>query len=318
MFNRRVLRTKVLQVLYASYKKDENSLKKPENELLFSIQRSYDLLFFIILLLEDVTAYANKITDIRKNKQVATSQDRNPNLKFINNRVTKILTENEIYIKHINENKLSWDNSPELIRKIYKILEESEVFDIYMNQKDDNFRNDKRIIQFFFSEILYNCKELYSTLEEQSIFWISEIDFVIIKLTHIIDNIKRGRPETVKFPEMFKKEDDKEFVVNLLRNTLVNTQEYTQIVKEKVLNWDVKRIADTDMIILLTAISEIIKFPSIPINVTFNEYIEIAKIFGSEKSGVFVNGILDKIIKHLDKEKKFVKTGRGLVTKIEK
>ncbi len=316
MFNRRVLRTKVLQVLYASYKKDENSLKKPENELLFSIQRSYDLLFFIILLLEDVTAYANKITDIRKNKQVATSQERNPNLKFVNNRVTKILTENEIYIKHINENKLSWDNSPELIRKIYKILEESEVFDIYMNQKDDNFRNDKRIIQFFFSEILYNCKELYSTLEEQSIFWISDIDFVVTRLTHIIDNIKRGRPETIKFPEMFKKEDDKEFVVNLLRNTLVNTEEYTQIVKDKVLNWDVKRIADTDMIILLTAISEIIKFPSIPINVTFNEYIEIAKIFGSKKSGGFVNGILDKIIKHLDKEKKFIKTGRGLVTKI--
>ncbi len=313
MFNRRVLRTKVLQVLYASYKKDDNSLKKAENELLFSIQRSYDLLFFLILLLEDVTAYAQKITDIRKAKQFATPEEKNPNLKFINNSITEQLTTNRDYIKHINESRLSWDNYPELIRKLYKILEESEVFDIYMNKKDDNFRNDKRIIQFFYSEMLYNCKELYTALEEQSIFWINDIDFVITRLTHIIDNMKKGRPDTVKFPEAYKKDDDKDFVVNLLRNTLIHTEEYSKIINEKVVNWDIDRIAETDKIILLTAISEIIKFPSIPVKVTFNEYIEIGKTFGSEKSGGFINGILDKIIKHLEKEELFKKIGRGLI-----
>lgn len=313
MFNRRVLRTKVLQVLYASYKKKDNSLKKAENELLFSIQRSYDLLFFLILLLEDVTAYAKKITDLRKNKNISTQEEQNPNLNFINNRITTLLTSNEVYTKHINGNKLSWDNYPELIRKIYLILEESEVFDIYMNKKDDSFRNDKRIIQFFYSEILYNCKELYTTLEEQSIFWVSDIDFIITKLTHIIDNIKNGQASSLKFPETYKKEDDKEFVINLLRNTLIYTEDYTKIIDENVINWDVDRIADTDKFILLTAISEIIKFPSIPVKVTFNEYIEIAKIFGSEKSGGFINGILDKIIKHLDSEKIFKKVGRGLI-----
>jgi len=313
MFNRRVLRTKVLQVLYASYKKDDNSLKKAENELLFSIQRSYDLLFFLILLLEDVTAYAQKITDIRKDKKFATLEEKNPNLKFINNSITGLLTTNESYTKHINESKLSWDNYPELIRKIYQILENSEVFDIYLNKKDDNFRNDKRIIQFFYSEVLYNCKELYSALEEQSIFWINDIDFVITKLTHIIDNIKRDRIETVKFPEKYKQDDDKDFVINLLRNTLIYTEDYSEIIKNKVVNWDIERIADTDKIILLTAISEIIKFPSIPVKVTFNEYIEIAKTFGSEKSGGFINGILDKIIKYLEAEKLYKKVGRGLI-----
>ncbi|MCF6365998.1 MAG: transcription antitermination factor NusB [Bacteroidales bacterium] len=313
MFNRRVLRTKVLQVLYASYKKDDNSLKKAENELNFSIQRSYGLLFFLTLLLEDVTAFAQKITDIRKDKKFATPEEKTPSLKFINNSITKLLTENEKYIKYINESKLSWDNYPELVRKVYNILEKSEVFDIYMNKKDDNFRNDKRIIQFFYSEILYNCKELYSALEEQSIFWISDIDFVITKLTHIIDNIKKDREETVKFPEIYKQDDDKDFVINLLRNTLIYTEDYTEIIKNKVVNWDVERIADTDKIILLTAISEIIKFPSIPVKVTFNEYIEIAKTFGSEKSGGFINGILDKIIKYLETENLYKKIGRGLL-----
>jgi len=313
MFNRRVLRTKVLQILYASYKKDDNSLKKAENELLFSIQRSYDLLFFLILLLEDVTAYAQKITDIRKSKKIATPEEKKPNLKFISNSITEQLTINKDYVKHINESKLSWDNYPELIRKIYQILEKSEVFDIYLNKKDDNFRNDKRIIQFFYSEILYNCKELYTALEEQSIFWISDIDFVITKLTHIIDNIKKGRPETIKFPETYKQDDDKDFVINLLRNTLINTEDYSKIINKNVVNWDIERIAETDKIILLTAVSEIIKFPSIPVKVTFNEYIEIAKTFGSEKSGGFINGILDKIIKHLEKEELFKKIGRGLI-----
>ncbi len=312
MFNRRILRTKVLQVLYASYKKDENSLKKAENELLFSIQRSYNLLFYLVLLLEDVTAYAKKITDIRQNKKIASDQEKKPNFRFINNRVTDLLVKNEAFIKHINGHKLSWSNNPELVRKIYQILEKSEVFDIYMNQKDDSFRNDKRIIQFFYSEILYNCKDLFEALEEQSIFWISDIDFVITKITHIIDNIKKEEIGTLRFPDIYKQDDDKDFVVNLLRNTLVHTDEYSEIIEGKVVNWDVERIADTDRIVLLTAISEIMKFPSIPVKVTFNEYIEIAKSFGSEKSGSFINGILDKIIKHLEKDGAFKKLGRGL------
>lgn len=312
MFNRRVLRTKVLQVLYATYKKEEKSLKSAESELLFSIKKSYNLLFYIVLLIDDVTAYAKKITDIRQNKNIATQQEKNPNLRFINNRITELLTSNEHYIKHINDYKLSWTNNPELIKKIYQKLEKSEVFDIYMNQKDDSFRNDKRIIQFIVSELFYNCEYLYEILEDQSIFWINDIDFVITKLSHIIDNIKKGDITSLKFPFVYKKPDDKEFAVNLLRKTLIDTDEYTNIITSKVVNWDVERIADTDKLILLVAISEIINFPSIPVNVTFNEYIEIAKKFGSEKSGSFINGILDKIIKHLEKEKYFVKLGRGL------
>jgi len=315
MLNRRVLRIKVLQVAYAQLKKESNSLQQAENELLFSIQKTYNLYWYLLLLLEDLTAYAEKITDIRKSKKFASDEEKNPNLKFINNRVTRLISQSEFYQHQINEKKISWNNRPELIKKIYKTLEDSDIFKIYLFEKDDNFRNDKRILKFIFSELLFNCKELYTVLEEESIFWINDIDFILTKLTHTIDNIKNNQPESLVFPETFKQPEDKEFTINLLRNTLIHTEEYTKIIENNVVNWDIDRIADFEKIVLITAVSEIIKFPSIPVNVTFNEYIELAKLFGTEKSGSFINGILDKIISYLKKEKLFVKTGRGLAEK---
>ena len=186
---------------------------------------------------------------------------------------------------------------------------------IYLFEKDDNFRNDKRILKFIFSELLFNCKELYTTLEEESIFWINDIDFILTKLTHTVDNIKNHQPDSLVFPGKFKQPEDKEFVINLLRNTLIHTEEYTKIIENNIVNWDIDRVADFEKIVMMTAVSEIIKFPSIPVNVTFNEYIELAKLFGTDKSGSFINGILDKIIGYLKKEELFIKTGRGLADK---
>ncbi|NOZ35075.1 MAG: transcription antitermination factor NusB [Chlorobi bacterium] len=313
MLNRRVLRIKVLQIVYSQLKKESNSLQQAENELLFSIQKTYDLYWYLLLLLEDLTAYAVKISDIRKNKKFASSEEKNPNLKFTTNRITKIISENETFRKKINEKKLSWSNHPELIKKLYLLLENSEVYRIYLNEKEDNFRNDKRMIKFIFSEVFFNCKDIYTVLEEESIFWINDIDFILTKLTHTIDNIKNHQPESLVFPGKFKQPEDKEFAVNLLRHILIHKNEYSDIIKNNIVNWDIERIADFEKIVLMTAISEIIKFPSIPVNVTFNEYIDLAKLFGSDKSGGFINGILEKVIIYLKKEDLFIKTGRGLI-----
>ena len=169
------------------------------------------------------------------------------------------------------------------------------------------------MIKFIFSELFFNCKDIYTVLEEESIFWINDIDFILAKLTHTIDNIKNHQPESLVFTGKFKQPEDKEFAVNLLRHILIHKNEYTDIIKNNIVNWDIERIADFEKIVLMTAISEIIKFPSIPINVTFNEYIDLAKLFGSDKSGGFINGILEKVIIYLKKEDLFIKTGRGLV-----
>ncbi len=312
MLNRRILRIKVLEILYASLKK-ENSFSKAENELRFSIEKIEELFLMLLLLLDDVTHYALKISDIRKEKKIASDNEKNPNLRFIKNRITKLICSNGLYKKKINEKKISWAKYPELNKNLYQILENSEVYDIYMNKKNDSFRNDKRIVIFFFSDILYNSEELFNCLEEQSIYWNGDIDFVITKITHIIDNINKEEPESFALPDIFKQEDDRLFVFDLMRNTLLHTKEYLEIINLNVINWDIDRISDTDKIILLASVSEIVKFPSIPVKVTFNEYIELAKLFGSEKSGSFINGILDKIIKYMSERELFKKTGRGLI-----
>jgi len=312
MLNRRILRIKVLEIVYASLKK-ENSFSKAENELLFSIEKIEELFLMLLLLLNDVTHHAKKVTEIRKEKRIASDEEKNPNNRFIENRVTKLICSNPLFKKKINERKITWTKYPELIRNLYQVLETSDVFDIYMNKKSDSFRNDKRIAIFFFSDILYNSEELYNCLEEQSIYWNGDIDFIITKITHLIDNINKESPESFVLPDIFKQEDDRTFVIDLMRNTLLHIKEYSEIIDVNVINWDIERISDTDKIILLTAVSEIAKFPSIPVKVTFNEYIELAKLFGSEKSGSFINGILDKIIKYMGERELFKKTGRGLL-----
>jgi transcription antitermination protein NusB len=312
MLNRRILRIKVLEILYASFKKEE-SLSKAEKELLFSIEKIEELFLMLMLLLDDITHHAKKVMEIRKEKRFASEEERHPNMRFVENRVTKLICSNPLFKKKINEKKISWTKYPELIRGLYQTLESSEVFDIYMNKKTDSFRNDKRIAIFLFSDILYNSEELYSCLEEQSIYWNGDVDYILTKITHIIDNINKEQPEAFVLPGMFKQDDDRVFVIDLLRNTLVHIKEYSEIIDLNVVNWDIERISDTDRMILLTAVSEIVKLPSIPVKVTFNEYIELAKLFGSEKSGSFINGILDKIIKYMAENNLFKKTGRGLI-----
>jgi transcription antitermination protein NusB len=260
-----------------------------------------------------VTHHAKKVIEIRKDKWIASDEERRPNLRFVENRVTKLICSNPLFKKKINEKKITWSKYPELVRNLYQTLESSEVFDIYMNKKSDSFRNDKRIAIFLYSDILYNSEELYTCLEEQSIYWNGDVDYVITKITHLIDNINKEQPEAFVLPGIYKQDDDRIFVIDLMRNTLLHIKEYSEIIDLNVINWDIERISDTDKVILLTAVSEIAKFPSIPVKVTFNEYIELAKLFGSEKSGSFINGILDKIIKHMSENELFKKTGRGLI-----
>ncbi len=312
MLNRRVLRIKVLQIVYAQLKKQTNSIQQADNELLFSIKKTDDLFWLLLLLLEDLTAYSAKVADVRKHKRFATEEEKNPNLKFINNRITALISNNETYKKKVNEKKLSWSKYPELIKKIHTTFENSEIYKKYLYEKDDNFRNDKRIIKFIFSELFFNCPDLYAVLEEESIFWINDIDYILTKLTHTIDNIKRHQSENIIFPDTFKQPEDKEFALNLLRNTLVHSKEYTDIIEKNVINWDIERIGNFEIIVLMTAISEIVKFPSIPIKVTYNEYIELSKIFGTNKTGSFINGILENIIKYMEQNKLYFKSGRGL------
>jgi N utilization substance protein B len=313
MINRRLLRIKALQIIYAFYNKPDISLQQAENELLQSIEKTYDLYFLLISIIEEVKEYAQKIIDYRLSKNIKTEEDKNPSLKFVRNNIITQITINDTLLQKIKERKLSWKENPELIKKLYLNLTESDEFIQYMSKPESDFEEDKKIIQFFYSEIIYNSKDLYSVLEEQSIYWNYEIDFTIDLVLKSLDKIVEGKFKNFVIKDIYKKEDDLDFVKILLRKTIIKGKEYEKIISDNIINWEFERVLKTDRLILMLAISEIIEFKSIPVKVSFNEYIEIAKQFGSEKSGSFINGVLEKIIAYLREENKFEKTGRGLV-----
>ncbi len=313
MISRRLLRVKVLQMLYSYFSRSKVSLQQINNELFQSVEKTYELFYYIFLFVTELQDFERKMFDIRKNRITASETDINPNTRFVENKVILQIKENKSFKTYINNSKISWRDSQELIKKIHTTLRNTVVYDTYINEPYHTYRNDKRIVKYILRDILYNSKDLYSKLEEQNIFWNSDIDFVIDMINKTVASFKKNKPEIIVFPELFKKEDDKTFVRDLLLKTVLNHKKYEEIIKSQIVNWDYERIAFSDKITLLMAISEIIEFPSIPIKVSFNEYIELAKNYGTQKSGSFVNGVLDKIIKYMKKENIFEKTGRGLL-----
>ena len=313
MISRRQLRIKAFQSVYSFYKNRGRSIQNVEKELLFSVEKFYDLYFYLMLLAIDVRDYNQKIIDKRLVKIQATSEDLNPNLTLINNIIIKTIEDDINFKNRIEEIKISWNKYPALIKKTYEELIETDYFIEYMSAKKNTFEGDKEFMIYFFTAFLYNFEELFDTLEEQSIYWNGDIDFVMNSLGQIIKDIQKDKPETFVIPVVFKKNDDKEFLLDLFKKTLLNTKEYTAIIEECVPRWDVERISDTDRAILMLGICELTEFSSIPINVTFNEYIELGKLFGSTKSGSFINGVLEIIAEKLKSENKINKIGRGLI-----
>ncbi len=205
MINRRLLRIKALQIIYAFYNKPDISLQQAENELLQSIEKTYDLYFLLISIIEEVKEYAQKIIDYRLSKNIKTEEDKNPSLKFVRNNIITQITINDTLLQKIKERKLSWKENPELIKKLYLNLTESDEFIQYMSKPESDFEEDKKIIQFFYSEIIYNSKDLYSVLEEQSIYWNYEIDFTIDLVLKSLDKIVEGKFKNFVIKDITKK-----------------------------------------------------------------------------------------------------------------
>lgn len=313
MVSRRLLRIKVLQICYAYLKTGDQSINQAEKELFFSIQKSYDLYHYLILLILDVAHYAEQRIDIAKQKKIPTYEDLNPNTKFVNNRLIKRLNENEDLKKYLNDQKLSWTNHPELIKNIYNELKESEMYEKYMNSGVNGFNEDKKFISDIYVKIIIGNESLHQILEEQSIFWNDDAEFVISMIIKTFRSFKAKTEGEERLMPLFKNEEDREFVKRLFRKTVLNHKENEELVSKFIKNWDVERIAFMDIVVMTIAISEMIEFSDIPVKVSLDEYIEIAKYYSTEKSNVFINGILDKLVEHLKKEGKIKKVGRGLI-----
>ena len=303
----------MLQVLYAYYSSEEKSINNTEKELFFCIHKTYDLYHYLLALVIDIADYAESRIEIKRNKHQPTHEDLHPNTKFVSNLFINQLRSNRQLNAYLNQTKLSWVNHPELIKELYLIMIESEIYNEYISSEIRSYADDRKFIEKIFNKIFLVSEELYEVLEEQSIYWNDDIEFVISVITKTIKKFNEYSDSDQRLMPMYKDDEDRVFAKELFRKSILNHDELQALIKVHSSNWDVERIAFMDVLMMQLAITEFLYFPSIPTKVTMNEYIELSKFYSTEKSRNFINGILDKTLKDLKKEGKINKAGRGLV-----
>ncbi|MFC2112316.1 transcription antitermination factor NusB [Bacteroidota bacterium] len=316
MFSRRLLRIKVLQTLYSYHKVDGKTYASSERDLLHSLEKSYELYHLLMLLIIDVIDFAESKIEQASQKRIQTPEDLNPNTRFIDNALVKQLRNNEGFKKFLTKTHISWVQSPEIVRNLYLLILDTELYQEYMSAEDHTYMSDKRFLERVLFNLVMNYEDLYLNLEEQSIFWIDDVDFIIKMIVKTFKKFSAENLQGTELLPMLKEKDDLSYCKKLLRTTIKNEAEYLELIKASANNWELERIAFTDSLILQLAISEAIEFKSIPIKVTINEFIEIAKLYSTQKSSQFINGILDNIFTGLKAEGKIVKTGRGLIGEV--
>jgi transcription antitermination protein NusB len=313
MISRRIIRIKVMQSLYAFHSSNDQSINNAEKELFFSINKSYDLYHLLMQLLLDVREFALNRIEQNRNKKIPTPEDLNPNFKFIENQILIKLSENEALSKYIEKSKVTWINYPEFIKKIYNEIVSSEFYMNYMEKTDHSFSEDKQLVELILTDIIGPNDDLYEILEELSIFWNDDVEFVVSMIIKTIHKFKPSTNSSKSLMPLFKDEDDIDFAKNLFRKSLLYAKENREVITNHLRNWDIDRVAFMDILIIEMALCEFMNFPSIPIKVSMNEYIDLAKFYSTEKSRTFINGILDKMVKSLKADDKILKAGRGLI-----
>ena len=312
MLNRRHIRVKVMQSIYALHQSQSGDLEKEEKFLFYSLESIQDLYLVMISTLTELTKMEEIFLQKSSKKHLVTSEERNPNKKFINNKVIQLLTESNHLTVSLENRKIdNWEIHDDYIQLLLKLIKESDLYAKYMSTRENNFEEDKQFVIDIFTEIIVPNEKLYDYLEDHKLTWLDDVPLVN---TEIIKQLK-GIKETseIRMPRLYKDLDDKDFAKNLFRKTVLNEKELAQKYIDKTPNWDTERIAEVDTIILKMAICEFLKFPSIPVKVTINEYLEVAKEYSTPKSSIFINGILDNLVKEFQTSNSLQKVGRGLM-----
>jgi transcription antitermination protein NusB len=314
MLNRRHLRVKVLQSLYAFFQSGNTALPIGEKELLFGIEKIYDLYLYQLSLIIETGTLARKIIHDNKNKHIPTPNDLNPNTRFINNACLISISENPVLGKRLKERKIGWSKSPEIVRKIFNQFKEGKHYQAYMELPENTFEHDRDLILKLLKNYICENELLHHFYEENSIYWLDDWELVNKMIIKNLKCMKNGEENNGFEPmKLYKEMEDKEFAIDLFRKTILNEKEFGPLIAGKTQNWDIDRIALMDIIIMKMALTEILKFPNIPIKVSLNEYIELSKMYSTPKSKVFVNGVLDKLVEELAKENKISKFTKGIV-----
>jgi N utilization substance protein B len=321
MLSRRHLRIKALQALYAFYQSDNDDLAQGEKQLLKSTDKLYELYIYqLSFLVKMVEFTANRLEEAKK-KFFPTEEDLSPNTRFIENKVIAQIAENKDYSKWYRALKINWSEQGTLFHKGYHDIRANETWNAYMNAETNTYRQQKEAVIAVVREIMSSYDLLRQYYEDLSIYWSDEdYDTSLMMVIKTIKSYQEGWGPEVPLPSLYKTDpddddplEDKQFMIKLFRATLLKDKQYESQIEKQVENWELERIAIMDMIIMKMALAELVTFPSIPVKVTINEYIEISKTYSSVKSKFFVNGILDKLVVKLKEDGTIKKTGRGLI-----
>lgn len=312
MINRRHIRVKVMQSVYAMQQSKNDDLLKEEKFLKHSILKMFDLYVLNIQLLVKVQDLAAKKIELSKKKILATAEDLKPNTKFVNNSIINAIRESVSLESYLHINKLeNWDLDDEYVKIIFEELQKSDLYQKYLDTVENSFKVDKAFVIDFFKEIIAPNEKLAEYFEDKMISWVDDIPFVN---TWVVKSLSKQKPnKPFLLGSLYKDKDDEDFVSDLFKKTMLHQHTFEEDIAEKTPNWEKERIAEIDMILIKMAITEFLHFASIPVRVTINEYIEIAKDYSTQKSGYFINGVLDKLSKDYLSLKKIKKIGRGLL-----
>ncbi len=314
MLNRRHIRIKVMQTIYSFKGGESDSFDKEQKFLLHSLDNIYNLYLLLISLLIEIQKKSEDYLDKTSKKHLATKEEKNPNKKLVNNEVLLMLKNNVLLQDELEQRKISnWDLDSEYVDVIFREILASDLYAQYMQTKTTSFKEDRAFVVDIFSDIIAPNDKLYDYLEDKNLTWIDDLPVVNTAILKLLRKVKQDSLATYFLPKLYKDLDDKAYAIELFKKTLLNQSKFSEVIKGKTQNWDSERIASLDTVLLKMAICEIQKFPSIPIKVTINEYLEIAKEYSTPKSSIFINGILDKLVKEYQETDTLNKTGRGLM-----
>lgn len=307
MINRILIRIRVIQIVYAYYQNRNKDVRQVEKELILGLQKSYDLYFYLLLLMVEITDLYEKRVNTKMNKFLPTDDDLNPKTQLINNQFIYQLRENRMFVKYLAERPLSWENHNNFVRGLLDRIIESETYKEYSQLDNPTYNDDKDFWRKAFRTFIYRNEDLDDILEDESIFWNDDIEIVQSFVHKTIKQFNKSEQLDQSLLPMFNDEEDKEYAIKLIRETLLNELSYREQITRHAQNWDFERIAFMDVIIMQVAMAELYGFTSIPISVTLNEYIDIAKSYSTPKSSTFINGILDAVVTEIRKDKTILK-----------
>jgi transcription antitermination protein NusB len=319
MLGRRHYRIKVFQALYAWFQGGETRQDIAEKNLLQSIDKIFELYYLQLSFFLEVIEFYRMRSEDAKNKFFPTAEELNPNLKLLSNSCILSLQQNKDLQKQFNTYHFSWNEEQEMVRKIYLKVRSLKDLKEYLNKSEFSFEDDRDIVYRIFKKCISKSAELQFYCEERNIFWIEDYQSAALFILKTIKQIPEGFSESKPIVSLLPKDadddpaEDRKFIRDLFRKTIAQSDKLEGMIRLKTQNWELERIALTDIILIKMALIELMQFPSIPVKVTMNEYIELSKLFSTPKSKMFINGLLDKLVEDLKKDKKIKKKGRGLL-----